>query len=72
MVARGDDWDGSSDASVAAWLPSLERAAPAEVHLYSLDRAPADPTLKKVPRERLEQMALAIRRVLPQASVMVF
>jgi wyosine [tRNA(Phe)-imidazoG37] synthetase (radical SAM superfamily) len=72
MVTRGDDWDGSSDASVEAWLPLLTRAEPAEIHLYSLDRAPADPTLKKVPRERLAQMAQAIRRVLPRAKVLVF
>lgn len=72
MVARAADWDGSSDASVAAWLPLLEGAAPAEVHLYSLDRAPADPTLRNVPRERLEQMAAAIRRALPRTKVLVF
>jgi len=72
MVTKANDWDGSSDESVAAWLPLLEQAAPAELHLYSLDRPPADPALKKVPRERLEQMALAIRRTLPRSVILVF
>jgi wyosine [tRNA(Phe)-imidazoG37] synthetase (radical SAM superfamily) len=72
MVVQGPDWDGSSDASVAAWLPVLRRAEPAEVHLYSLDRPPADPRIRNVPRERLEQMATAIREALPRAQVLVF
>jgi hypothetical protein len=57
---------------VAEWLPLLRRAEPAIVHLYSLDRPPADAGLEKVPRERLELMALAIRRALPRAEVLVF
>jgi wyosine [tRNA(Phe)-imidazoG37] synthetase (radical SAM superfamily) len=72
MVTKGREWDGSSDASLAAWLPILVRAAPDAVHLYSLDRPPADPTLQTVPRERLEQMADAIRSALPRCPVDVF
>jgi hypothetical protein len=72
MVVRGEGWDGSSDASLEAWLPLLRRAEPGVVHLYSLDRTPADASLQKVPRERLELMALAIRQVLPRAEVLVF
>lgn len=72
MVTKGEDWDGSSDASLAAWLPLLSAAAPAVVHLYSLDRAPADPSLQNVPRERLDEMARAIRETLPRAKVEVF
>lgn len=74
MVTRsgGGDWDGSSAAALASWLPLLASADPATVHLYSLDRAPADPTLQNVPRERLEEMAVAIRRTLPRAIVAVF
>lgn len=54
MVTQGAGWDGSSDAALAAWLPLLARAEPDAVHLYSLDRPPADPTLRRVARERLE------------------
>lgn len=72
MVVRGREWDGASDQSVAAWVPFVMRAAPDAVQLYSLDRPPADPTLQKVPRERLEQMAVAIRSALPRCRVDVF
>jgi wyosine [tRNA(Phe)-imidazoG37] synthetase (radical SAM superfamily) len=73
MVVRGGrDWDGSSDESVAAWLPRLVRADPDAVQLYSLARPPADPGIQNVPRERLEQMATAIRKALPQCRVEVF
>jgi len=72
MVARGPDWDGSSDASVAAWLPRLVRAAPDALHLYSLARPPADAGIQSVPRERLDVMAVAIRKALPQCRVEVF
>lgn len=72
MVTKGENWDGSSDESVRAWLPLLVHADPEAVHVYSLDRAPADPTLQKVPRERLEEMARAIRKALPRCRVEVF
>lgn len=72
MVARGRDWDGASEQSVAAWLPLLARADPDAVQLYSLDRPPADGSLENVPRERLEEMARAIRQTLPRCRVAVF
>src|SRR5437762_5854813 len=46
--------------------------APDVVHLYSLDRAPADARVQNVPRERLLEMALAIRQTLPRIVVEVF
>jgi len=72
MVTKGREWDGSSDASLAAWVPLLVRAAPDAIQLYSLDRPPADPTLQKVPRERLEEMAGTLRSALPRCRVDVF
>jgi hypothetical protein len=72
MVTKRVGWDGSSDAALAAWLPLVARAEPDAVHLYSLDRAPADPTLQNVPRERLLEMAAAIRQALPRCVVDVF
>ncbi len=72
MVTRGTEWDGGSDASLAAWLPLVVRADPDGVQLYSLDRPPADPGLQNVPRERLEEMARAIRTALPRCHVEVF
>lgn len=72
MVAKGSDWDGSSDESVAAWLPRLVHADPDAVHIYSLARPPADAGVLNVPRERLDQMAVTIRKALPQCRVDVF
>ncbi len=72
MVVRGRDWDGSSDASVAAWLPRLAQADPDAIQLYSLARRPADAGVQNVPRERLDQMATAIRKALPRCRVEVF
>ena len=72
MVTKGAAWDGSSDESLAAWLPLVTAVAPQAVHLYSLDRPPADPRILSVPRERLEQMAVAIREALPECVVSVF
>jgi wyosine [tRNA(Phe)-imidazoG37] synthetase (radical SAM superfamily) len=72
MVARGEDWDGSSDAELARWLPRLQQILPVAVHVYSLDRLPADPTVQKVSRERLDEMAIAVRKTLPRAEVLVF
>lgn len=72
MVARGPDWDGGSDSAVHEWLPHLVAAHPAGVQLYSLDRVPADARVSKVPRERLDQMAVTIRAALPSCDVQVF
>lgn len=58
--------------ALAAWLPLVVAADPDAVHLYSLDRPPADPTLLNVPRERLEEMARAIREALPRSVIEVF
>lgn len=72
MVVKGRDWDGSSDESVASWLPRLARAQPDAVQLYSLARRPADANVLNVPRERLDAMAIAIRKALPQCRVEIF
>jgi wyosine [tRNA(Phe)-imidazoG37] synthetase (radical SAM superfamily) len=69
VVARGPDWDGSSEASLAAWLPLVARAAPEVVQLCTLDRPGADPRVVNVPRERLLRVAAAIRETLPRCRV---
>lgn len=72
MVCRGASWDGASDAALAAWRDLVRAADPDVLHLYSLDRAPADPSIQKVPRERLLEMAAAIRQTLPHCVIEVF
>ena len=72
MVVKGPDWDGSSDDNVAGWRPRLVRADPDAVHVYSLARPPADGSIQNVARERLDAMAMAIRKALPRCRVEVF
>ncbi|HWO89103.1 MAG TPA: hypothetical protein VNL98_08125 [Gemmatimonadales bacterium] len=62
MVVEGDGWSGASDESIAEWLEAVAAIAPIEVHIYSLDRPPADPSVKAVARERLEEIAARARR----------
>ena len=72
MVPRGEDGDGSGPESMAAWLGLLARGEPDAVQRYALARAPADPALQKITRERLAEMARAIRRTLPRCVVEAF
>lgn len=71
MVVDGPDFRGSSDASIAEWLGYLARIEPVAVHLYSLDRTPADGAMQKVARDRLEAIADRARAAV-NASVEVF
>ena len=71
-VVRGDDWDGASPASLAAWLSVLVAADPDVVQLCSIHRPPADTAVQNVSRERLLTMATAIREALPRSIVDVY
>jgi wyosine [tRNA(Phe)-imidazoG37] synthetase (radical SAM superfamily) len=64
MVVEGPDWSGAAEAAVSEWVAWLARLQPLAVHLYSLQRAPADGRMKPVARERLEAIAERARRVL--------
>lgn len=71
MVVEGRGWSGASEEAVAEWLTLLALARPAAVHLYSLDRPPADPSINAVARERLEAIAARARGVV-KGPVLVF
>jgi hypothetical protein len=71
MVVQGPGWDGSSEASLAAWLPLVVVAQPEAVHLTTVSRPPADSRVTNVPRERLQRMAAAIAEALPRAIVRI-
>jgi wyosine [tRNA(Phe)-imidazoG37] synthetase (radical SAM superfamily) len=57
MVVEGPGWSGASDAAVDEWLGYLRRIQPATLQVYSLDRLAADPSMKRVARDRLEEIA---------------
>jgi wyosine [tRNA(Phe)-imidazoG37] synthetase (radical SAM superfamily) len=53
--------DNSGDAAVEDWIACLRTIAPLEVQIYSIDRPPADASLRRVPPERLAQIAERVR-----------
>lgn len=63
MVVDGPGWSGADETAVAGWLETLRAIAPRELHIYSLDRPPADPGLTAVARGRLEGIAARARGV---------
>jgi wyosine [tRNA(Phe)-imidazoG37] synthetase (radical SAM superfamily) len=71
MVVEGPGWSGASEESVSEWLACLSRLEPVAVHLYSLDRTPADRAVKAVARDRLMEIADRARAVV-KAPVEVF
>jgi wyosine [tRNA(Phe)-imidazoG37] synthetase (radical SAM superfamily) len=70
FVTQDDgDIDNSHDGAVNEWLNALERVRAVGVHIYTLDRAPALATLKKVPQRRLREIAERVRAMQIPASV---
>lgn len=61
MVVDGPGWSGASESAVEEWLTCLRRIQPAAVQVYSLDRQPADPSITRVARERLLEIAARAR-----------
>ncbi|MFQ3638908.1 MAG: radical SAM protein [Chloracidobacterium sp.] len=60
-VSHGAPLDNTTPKEVEAWLAHVKRIQPTEVHLYSLDRTPAEPTLEKVSTAELEAIAERVR-----------
>lgn len=57
----GQRVDNTTDCEVDAWLELVERIAPRQVMIYSLDRDTPCQTLKKVGREELQQIAQKVQ-----------
>ncbi|MDW8218540.1 MAG: radical SAM protein [Acidobacteriota bacterium] len=53
--------DNTTPEEIEAWLRHVARIRPTEVHLYSLDRTTAEPTLEKVSHAELEAIAEQVR-----------
>ena len=64
MVVEGPGWSGASDEAVGQWLGRLRLIQPVALQIYSVDRLPADRTIKRVARDRLEEIAGRARRVI--------
>ena len=52
--------DNTTDEEVGAWLTLVARLRPRQVMVYSLDRDTPCPTLERVPREELQQIAARV------------
>ena len=61
--------DNASDGAVEEWLAALERVHAVGVHLYTIQRAPALGSLRKVPRRRLREIAERVRSLQIPAHV---
>jgi len=61
--------DNTSPAEVDAWVAAVRSVGPRSVQVYTLDRGPADASLRPVPRTRLEQIARAVREAGVEAEV---
>ncbi len=59
--SAGAPIDSAAPEEVEAWLRHVARIRPTEVHLYSLDRTAAEPTLEKVSPGELEAIAERVR-----------
>ncbi|NUN49506.1 MAG: radical SAM protein [Candidatus Brocadiae bacterium] len=53
--------DNTAEADVDDWVRCLDAVRPVAVQVYTLDRGPADPGLRRVPAARLEEIAARAR-----------
>ena len=61
--------DNTREEEVAAWLKLVEQIAPRQVMVYSLDRDTPCPTLEKVSREELMEIAQKVEALGIKCSV---
>jgi wyosine [tRNA(Phe)-imidazoG37] synthetase (radical SAM superfamily) len=52
-------FDNTRPEEIEIWIEKIKFIQPCEVQVYTLDRKPADPGLRKVSRERLDEIAKA-------------
>jgi wyosine [tRNA(Phe)-imidazoG37] synthetase (radical SAM superfamily) len=61
VADAGGRVDNVGASAVSQWLAAVERIRPVAVHLYTLDRAPALPTLRPASARRLREIAEQVR-----------
>lgn len=61
VLDNGFDVDNTSDRYVLPWLDALQKIAPEEVMIYTIDRETPDKALKKAPAEVLDSIAEKVR-----------
>ncbi len=58
---RNKFYDNSTEENITRWLANLEEIAPKSVMIYSLDRDTPHRGLKKIPLDKLEQIAQRVK-----------
>jgi hypothetical protein len=58
---RNNTIDNSTESAVDQWLIALGKIRAERVHVYTIDRLPALPSLAPVPRSRLREIAEHVR-----------
>ncbi len=54
--------DNTGEMAVIRWITALQEIRPREVHIYTIDRAPAWPYLQPAPQTRLQEIAQRVRQ----------
>ena len=50
-------YDNTGEAHLAAWVEAVRAIKPRSVQVYTVDRGTADPGIREVPRETLQEIA---------------
>lgn len=53
--------DNTTEGALREWLAALDEIQPSRVHVYTIDRAPALPSLRGVPARRLREIAERVK-----------
>jgi wyosine [tRNA(Phe)-imidazoG37] synthetase (radical SAM superfamily) len=61
VTEESGEIDNSTEGAITEWLRALVRVHAIGVHIYTIDRAPALGSLRKVPRRRLREIAERVR-----------
>jgi wyosine [tRNA(Phe)-imidazoG37] synthetase (radical SAM superfamily) len=57
VTDRAGEIDNTTERAIDAWVEALEQVRADRVHIYTLDRAPALSSLRRVPARRLREIA---------------
>ena len=60
---EGHDVDNTTPRYVEPWLRAVERIAPRQVMIYTIDRETPVGTLRKAPPHQLDEIARQVRRL---------
>jgi wyosine [tRNA(Phe)-imidazoG37] synthetase (radical SAM superfamily) len=63
VTDRSGRVDNTGETAVDEWLRAVEQIQPSHVHIYTVDRPPADSDLRAAPRRRLREIAARVQAI---------